>query len=223
MKFKNIKCVLALSMIVLIVSCASSSVSIKDTWRSPDAPPTSYKKLLVVGVTANHNLRESFENIFSETLSEHGVEAVPSHKLVSDLTKADHLKLKELAEQSGADAVVITRVLSKSEHTSYMLATGHVEARTVVETKSDGNSSTTIAMSAVGFSPGEMDSEGATLQTRLFDATSTKLVWSAMSHAAGADNDKIDVCWQLSALLTKALSKDALIEINPKEFHQPKL
>jgi hypothetical protein len=223
MKVTIPKLVLCLTMAVYLVSCASSNVSVKETWRSPDAPTKSYKKLLVVGITANHNLRDSFENIFSETLSDHGVEALPSYKLVRDLTQADHIKIKELAEKSGADAVVITHVLSKSEHASYILATGHAEQRTVVETKSAGNSSTTITMSAVGFSPGEMDSEGATLQTRLFDATSTKLVWSAISHAAGADNDKIDVCWQLSALLTKALSKDTLIEINSKEFHQPKL
>jgi hypothetical protein len=161
-------------MAVYLVSCASSYVSVKETWRAQDAPTKTYKKFLVVGITANHNLRDSFENIFSETLSDHGVEALASYKLVRDLTQADHIKIKELAEQSGADAVVITRVQSKS----------------------DGNSSTTIAMSAVGFSPGEIDSEGATPQTRLFDATSTKLVWSAISHAAGADNDKIDVCWQ---------------------------
>jgi hypothetical protein len=96
-------------------------------------------------------------------LNDHGVVAVPSYKLVSDLNKADHIKIKELAREYGADAVVITRVLSKSEHTSYMLATGHVEQRTVVENQTAGNSSTTIAMSAVGIVPGEMDSDGATL------------------------------------------------------------
>jgi len=210
-------------MAIYLVSCASYSVSIKETWRAPDAPTKTYKKLLVVGITANHNLRESFENIFAETLRKHGVAAERSYMLLSNLSKADHIKIKELAEQSGADAVVITRVLSKSEHTNYILATGHVEQRTVVESKSNGNSSTTIAMSAVGFSPGEMDAEGATLQTRFFDAASTDLVWSAMSHAAGADNDKVDVCWQLSALLTQALSKDHLIEINAKAFHKPKV
>jgi hypothetical protein len=35
-----------------------------------------------------------------------------------------------------------------------------------------------------------------------------------MSHAAGDENDQIDVCWKLSALLTKALNKDRLIQIN---------
>ena len=198
-------------------------VSIKETKLESQAPSTTYKKLLVIGITPHHDLRKALENIFSETLNEHGVAAVTSHNLVIDLSKANHLKIKELALQSGADGVVITRVLSKSEHANYMLSTGHVEQRTVVETKTEGNTTTTIAMSAVGIVPGEMDGEGATLQTRFFDATSANLVWTAMSHAAGSDNDQIDVCWKLSALLTKALSKDRLIEINSKKFHQPTL
>ena len=216
------KVLLALLLSGLLMSC-STIVSINDTKLETEAPSTTYKKLLVIGITSHPNLRKAFENIFTETLNDHGVAAITSHNLVIDLHKADHIKIKELARQVGADGVLITRVLSKSEHTSYKLSTGHVEYRTVSETTTTANSSTTIAMSGVGIVAGEMDSDGATLQTRLFDANSTNLAWTAMSHAAGADNDQIDVCWKLSALLTKALNKDRLIVINDREFKQPSL
>jgi len=78
-------------------------------------------------------------------------------------------------------------------------------------------------MSAVGVVSGEMDSVGVTLETKFFDSASAKLVWTALSRAGRPDSEKIDVCWELSALLTKALSKEALIDINDKEFHQPSL
>lgn len=216
------KILLTLLLSGLLMSC-STIVSIKDTKLETEAPSISYKKLLVIGITSHPNLRKAFENIFTETLNDHGVAAVRSHDLVIDLHKADHIKIKELARQVGADGVVITRVLSKSEHTSYKLSTGHVEYRTVAETTTTANTSTTVAMSGVGIVAGEMDSEGATLQTRLFDATSANLVWTAMSHAAGSGNDQIDVCWKLSALLTKALSQDRLIVINNRKFKQPSL
>jgi hypothetical protein len=221
-KFIATKIALFLLMTVFLVSC-SSYVRVKETWRAPEAPAKSYKKLLVIGITYHPQLRKELENIFSETLSDHGVAAVASHTLIDDLSKAEHTQIQAFAQQAGADAVIITRVLSKSEHANYQLATGHLEYRVVAETTTTANSSTTVAMSGVGFVPGEMDAEGATLQTRFFDVSNGTMIWSAMSHAAGSDNDQVDVCWKLSALLTQALSKDHLIEINDREFHQPSL
>lgn len=208
--------------LILLCSC-STSVEIKETWKAQATPADPYQKVLVVGITPSPNLRHSFEDIFAETLEVHGVRAVASHTLISDVRKADEAQFDAVARQVGADAVVITRVLTHSEHTSYKLSTGHVEYRSVSETKTTGNSSTTIAMSGVGIVAGEMDSEGGTLQTNLFDASSGKRTWSAMSSAAGGDNAKIEVCWRLSALLTKALSDDKLIVINSKEFKIPTL
>jgi len=211
-------------LIALILLCSCSTiVEIKETWKAQAALAEPYQKIMVVGITPNPNLRHSFENIFAETLEEHGVGAVASHTLISDLRKADEAQFDAAARQVGADAVVITRVLTHSEHTSYKLSTGHVEYRRVAETTTTGNSSTTIAMSGVGIVAGEMDSEGGTLQTNLFDASSGKRTWSAMSSAAGGDNAKIEVCWRLSALLTKALSDDKMIVINSKEFKIPTL
>ncbi len=214
------KMFLWLLVAALLCSC-SAIVKINETEKTSEAPPTKFQKILVVGITPSPNLRHSFENIFAETLNDHGVGAVASHTLVSDIRKADESQLEAVARQAGADGVIITRVLSHSEHTSYKLSTGHVEYRSVSETTTTANSSTTISMSGVGIVAGEMDSEGATLQTHLFDASSRKLAWTAMSSAAGSDNDQIYVCWKLSELLTKALSKDDLVEINSTEFKIP--
>lgn len=221
--FRAIKALIALLVMIQLLACSTFYVDLKNTRKEAGARSAPYQKLLVIGITDEENLRETFENIFSETLREHGVGAVASYTLLRDLSHADTNRLQQLARQVDADAVLITRVLSKSEHVDYKLSTGHVELRTVEKTTSEGDSSTTVAMSAVGIVPGEMDAEGANLQTRLFDATSTKLAWSALSHAAGQDNDKTDVCWKLSALLTKAMSADHLIRINAKPFHEPKI
>lgn len=213
---------LCLLTATLLCSC-SAIVKINETHMASEPPANKYQKILVVGITPTHNLRQSFENIFAETLKEHGVGAVASHSVVSDIIKADEAKLEAVASQVGAGAVMITRVLSHSENTEYTLSTGHLEYRVVGETKTTANSSTTIAMSGVGYVPGEMDEEGATLQTHLFDASSKKLIWTAMSSVAGSDNDQIEMCWKLSELLTKALDKDNLVELNSTEFKIPSL
>jgi hypothetical protein len=207
---------------MLLGGCASYA-HVTKTWQSPEAQATTYHKLLVIGITKEPDLRQSFENIFAETLRDHGVAAEPSYEKVPDLGNTDHLQIQTLAKGFGADGVIITRVLTKSENTEYLLASGHVEQRTVIEGTSNGNSSAALVMSGVGIVPGEMDSAGAKLETTLFDVASKKPVWSALISAAGSDNERMDVVWELSNNLTKALSKDHMIEINSKEFHIPSL
>jgi hypothetical protein len=208
--------ILSLLAAGLLASCTTASI--KETWRSPEAHEAPYRKLLVIGITQQPNLRQSFENIFSETLRQHGVTAVRSYTLLDDLSKANQAQIQALAKQVGADAVVVTRVVSRSEHTSYHLATGSLQQQTVVMYESGPTSSTAIAMSAVGIVPGEMDSLVAFLETRFFDAASANLIWSALVRVAGPDNEKINVCWKISALLVKALGKDQMIELNGAKF-----
>jgi hypothetical protein len=217
-KFTITKILLLLLVPGLLTSCAPASL--KKTWRNPEAPAISYRKLLVVGVANDDNVRRMFEDIFVETLNENGVAAVPSHTLESDLDKADRARLQELAGKTSADAVVITRPLAKSERTNYQYATGTLEERTEVEKKSGPDSSTTIVMSAVGIAAHETDFELATLQTHFFDAADARLVWSAQSSISES-GDRADACWKLSALLVEALGKARVIEISGGKFHEP--
>jgi hypothetical protein len=217
-----IKMIIGLSLLALLTACASSA-NLQSTWRSPDTPATSYKKLLVVGITHNKMMRKSFENIFSDTLRKHGVSAVSSLTLITDNSQVSRAQMLELVKQTGADAVVITRVLSKSEKDNANYATGSFQRRTVAMSESDGDSSTTAVMSTVGFVPGEITTGKATLETLLFDTASTNLVWTAQSKVAGLQNQENAILWKLSAELTKALGKEKLVELNGKNFEMPSL
>jgi len=221
LQVKVIRALLALLLAGFITSC-TTHVSLRETWRSPEASSKTYKKLLVMGISPNNSLRETFENILTETLQEHGVEAVRSYTLIKDLNKFDSTQLQVLARDVGADAVIITRGISKSEHANYQYAMGTVERKTVIYEDTQPDSSSAIVMSAVGIAPRETDIEQAELLTRLFDAQSDKQVWLARSSLYEAE-DRAGACWRLSALLVKALSKDHMIEINSEEFRIPSL
>ena len=207
----------------MMTSCSTSYVTLKETRKHKENLTNVYNKVLVVGIASPKNTRQSFENIFVDSLQRHGVAAVASHKFIADLSKASQDQIQALAQQEGADAVAVTRVLSKSEHTSYKLATGHVEYRTVAKTTTTENSSTTVAMSGAGIVAGEMDSVGTNIQTNFFDAATAELLWTAVSHAAGGSNDKSDICWELSFALSKALGEDNLINITVADVKMPKL
>jgi len=210
-----------LLVVVLLTSCAAH-VKIEETWRNQSAPEITYQKLLVVAVTAKGPLREMFENILTETLTRHGVEAVQSYPHIVDINAANKDQLQALAKELGADAVVITHVLSKSESTSYRYFGGSLEERVAVMTAADSDTSTIVAMSAVGIAPLETDFVKGTMMTRFFDAASAEMAWSALSEVVN-DGRKADACWDFSIQLTQALAKDRLIAINTKGFRKPTL
>jgi hypothetical protein len=214
------KTFLSVIMLAILSSCSTSYVTLEETRRLQEPPAKPYRKVLVIGVASPHSRRESFENIFVDSLQRHGVDAVASYKFIDDLHDAAPSQVQAIAQRAGADAVALTRVMSKSEHTSYKLSTGHAEYRTVSQTTT-AHSSTTVSMSGAGIVAGEIDSEGAILQTSFFDVSSTKLMWTAINHAAGGSNDKMDVCWELSFLLAEALGNDQLIEITSADVKMP--
>jgi len=199
-----------MTLLVAGLFTACTTASIEDTWRSPEASATVYRKLLVVGVANDVNMRRTFENIFVETLRKQGVDAVQSYTLLPDIKKADRTQLQEAALKAGTDAAVITRGLSKAERTNYQYGTGQLQQRTVVMQESGPDSSTTVVMSAVGIAPHETDFELVTLQTRFFDTASATLLWSALSNVSETGR-RADACWKLSDLLVKAMQKDRLI------------
>jgi|GEM_PF-1359319 len=216
------KTLLSVMVLAILASCSTYYVTLEETRRLQERPAKLYSKILVIGVASPHNRRESFENIFVDSLQRHGVDAVASHKFIDDLHSANPSQVQAIAQRVGADAVVLTRVMSKSEHTSYKLSTGHAEYRTVSQTTTTAHSSTTVSMSGAGIVAGEIDSEGAILQTNLFDVSSTKLMWTAINHAAGGSDDKMNVCWELSFSLAEALGKDQLVEITIADAKIPK-
>ncbi len=207
--------------VILLTSCASH-VKIENTWMNQNVPATTYHKLLVIAVTQQPELRKLFENIVTETLRRHGVEAVQSYPLLDTLKNADKAQVQKLAQEVGADAVLITHGLSKSESTSYRYFGGSFQQRVAVSQSADENSSTTIMMSAVGVAPLETDFVKGAIMSRLFDTAGAEMAWSALTEVIH-EGSKADACWDFSILLTKALAKDHLIAINDKEFRKPTL
>ena len=220
-KFIVIKIAPVLFLTALLAACASH-VKVENSWRNTGVPEATYKKVLVVGITQNKPMRELFENILTETLNDHGVTAVASHTLLADLGKADKVQLQTVARAVGADAVLITQGLSKSENTSVRYFGGSIQERTAEMFSADENSSTTVFMSAVGIAPLETDFTKGSLQTRLFKAASAEMAWSALVNFVN-DGRKADACWDFSNQLTQALAKDRLIEINDRSFKKPSL
>ena len=100
--------ILAIAALVLN-SCASTELT--NSWRSPDYKGGALKKIVVIGVSKQAALRRTFEDEFVKQLKASGVDAITSYTLIPQVAEADGARLKEAAGRSGADGMLVTRLV----------------------------------------------------------------------------------------------------------------
>src|SRR4051812_20795114 len=104
-----------------LFGCASTSLD--DSWKDPNYSGGPVSKVLVVGVSTQAKVRQDFEETFAQALNRKGVQAVASYTLIPENGKIPEDALQKAIEKTGADAVLITRMVSKTKEVSMLPAT----------------------------------------------------------------------------------------------------
>lgn len=105
----RLRFLLSIALAGLLAACASTP-RIINSWQAPDYTGPALRKLLIVGVGADGASRRSFEDALVQTLQANGVTAVASYTAGVDPT-AERAALERAARETGAQAVIETRVL----------------------------------------------------------------------------------------------------------------
>jgi hypothetical protein len=161
--------VLVITFLIIINSCVTSAL--KSVWNDSTYKGGPFKKILVIGVDRNPNLRRMLENRFAGQLTAKGTPAISSYTLFGEDEILDREMIVRKIHELGIDSVLVT---------------------TVVDVKDVGMYDTYPAQVNSGFYDyyvlccGSTVSEGyvALIETKLFDAKYDKLIWSAMSESA---------------------------------------
>jgi len=161
--------------VALLLLAACASVSISDSWSDPMFAGTKYRKILVLGISANDTHRRVFEDSFARALQAAGAQVIPAYTLIPEAGQIASTRITEAVQQSGVDGVMVTRL-------------------TRVEHKVDVSPGTVMPAYGTGFygwyggawaatPPTVSQYEVLTLETTLWDAAQQKAVWSALSKA----------------------------------------
>jgi hypothetical protein len=94
---------------LLVAACASTTL--QTAWYDTTYAGGPFKRILVVGVGANVANRRAFEDIFSQKLSATGTQGVPGYQFLPDDARANEPAWDAGIAQSGADALLVVRVL----------------------------------------------------------------------------------------------------------------
>lgn len=98
-----------------LAGCASTTLV--SQWKSPEFSGPPLKKVMVVGVSNQPGPRRIFEDEFSAALKAAGVTAVPSYTVIPQDGQVEQAVLEQAVKSLGADAVLITRLVSREQQT----------------------------------------------------------------------------------------------------------
>lgn len=99
-------------ILISFLMSGCSSTTLTGSWRSPDHL-RPVKKIYIVGVSKQETHRRIFEDEFGQELQMYGVKTVPSYKDLKNAQKADQELILKKVKANSADALLLTRILSK--------------------------------------------------------------------------------------------------------------
>ena len=122
----NYKLALSGVLGLLLISACATNTKLTHTWSDP-GNKTSYKDILVVGISDDEQKRRAYESFFIADLQEAGINAVASYTVIDNKEKLslqgekESLKkiVKSAIKDSDIDAVLVTHVVSIEEEDIY--------------------------------------------------------------------------------------------------------
>jgi hypothetical protein len=203
---------LALTAIALwFCGCAASSI--KQTWKSPAYRGGPVQKIAVLAVDQRSFVRQSFESRFVSALRAHGQEAMVTHDLLGlPEIKTDKAAAAARLRASGAEVILIVRLVDRTTYDRAVLVTPSLSTTTVYASEISGWHewySVVYTDMGVVWSDATLN---ICLDTSLFDLKTGQRLWSALTLTAlREDSDRLAEADSLVAIVVKALGKDGLV------------
>jgi hypothetical protein len=184
--------VAAVGMVVLgavvatLVSCAASS-RLTSSWSDPSAAGRAHKKMVVVGVTPQAPIRRMYEDAFASQLKQRGIDAIGSYAVVGE-GKLEKEAAEAKIRESGADAVIVTRLVDQETVQEY-----YPPSYTTVAAPSAYYGGW-YGYYSLGYSymssPGYVaENKVFRLETNLYDVGESKLLWSGLTETTLAQGE----------------------------------
>ena len=111
MSLKAYRRLRVLAAAAMLAACAPQTEIVKlyDAGGTDNRP---YERLLVVAITADSDSRRQLEDMISTQLQQAGVASVSAHTRTGAKTVLKQQEVNEAARESGADAILITHIVS---------------------------------------------------------------------------------------------------------------
>src|SRR5512137_831335 len=162
--------ILLFAAALMTLSCASP-MRLTDNWRNSTYTGPAFKKIMIVALTKQVDLRQPIENEFARQLKSQGVEVATCHEYFPDPDKATREELIRVSQGMGIEAYLIMRVLG---------------AGTDVVTSGPSDTTMDKMTYMPWFGPGQpmtRQRDAVTIESRLYEGKTTGIVWRSTVDA----------------------------------------
>jgi hypothetical protein len=209
----------ALVTAALAAGCATRATSIDAQWVSPSLSGRgSVQNVLVVGPLRDSTQRRMLEDRMVAALTAAGVKASPSYKFVSDGGQVSEAQLRKAVADAGASHVLMSSIVGVTTDVRVtpqtMMGPGWGPGwgwHSGMATGWGGMSSFYSASWSRSITPDVRTTQSVHGDTRLFDARSSEVVWSAATTTVTGWDSVPAMVDQFVALIVETLKKDAVI------------
>jgi hypothetical protein len=193
----------------------SSSTKLVMSWKNPKYSGEHFRRILVIGMSANPVVRADFEDAFSAKITRDGFEAVPGNTILlrSDSPDVDADYLKGQIHDNKIDAVIVSRMVKVDSKVTYV--PGQNYAVPYAYYRGFYGYYGTVYRQV--YTPGYLRQDTTVqIETNLYAVTPPKedLVWTGVSDSFSPKNaDK--AITGLVKLVVKRLEKEEILTKNP--------
>ncbi len=197
-------------------ACAHSSIHLVKTWISPETTPRTFSNILVVGASDNLERRLIFEDYFAEEFNRHGIVALQSYLVIPTGATLSKKNLKDAARTSGADCVLITRLVNIKKEIKVVPGSAELTFKPVTaypppdEDDLSSHPELYFGATVVQEPPTTITNLKVSIETRMFDAKTSSMVWVGET-SSGEVYDLKKETKAFARQIIKALKKDGMI------------
>jgi len=186
-------------VVLAVVACAGTTLT--KSWRNPDYKGQSLKKVLVVGVSDEPDLRRTFEQEFVKELKAAGMDAIPSYTVLPEDGQADQAQLSQAVKEAGSDGALITRLVQVDVQT---------EVGSVFLPVGVGFYGGYTVAWAGYYNVPVSHTDTVVLQTDLYSVDESQLLWSGTTQTVAATSIQKDLPG-FAKLIIRELKKQGLV------------
>ncbi len=162
---------------LLLAGCASTTL--RNAWYDPTFKGGPFRKILVVGVGSTLDTRRTFEDVFAQQLTAAGAQGIPGYQFLADDARQNEPGWNAGVAASGADGVMIVRLLGVDTRTQVTTTMVPGPAWGPGWGPGWGGGGWGASMVAV---PEISQYSIASVETTLFDVAARRVVWAGSTE-----------------------------------------
>jgi hypothetical protein len=189
-----------LAIIALVTGCTTAKPVTE--WRDANYQGGPVNNILIVGVAAQESVRRTFEETFVNRLRETGIDAMASFEAIPKESRPSKDSIKAAIDEKNVDAVLVTHLVGVDEKQIYH-----------PPTYSGRFYGYYGFVGGYAYEPGYVSNQKTVkLESNLYDAKTTKLVWSMQSATVNPSSEKKLIEAKIKTVVEQLQAQNLLAE-----------